>query len=95
MKPIITLTMREIIDLVEFTGLAVINCEGISEDELDTMFTIADCPPEGVLNDGEPSDPASVSHYGHIVFCTDYPEEGCVGLGPEIAAAQQQEVGHG
>lgn len=81
----VTLTMREIISLVEFTGLSTINCEGISEDELETLFTVALCPAEGVHNDGEPADPNSVSHYKHIAFCTEYPEEGCVGLGDELA----------
>lgn len=85
MNPIITLTMREIIDLVQFTGLAKIDCEGIGEDELETLFTVAPCPAEGVRNDGEPSDPNTLSHYKHIAFCTDYPEEGCVGLGDELA----------
>ena len=56
MNPIITLTMREIIDLVQFTGLAKIDCEGIGEDELETLFTIAACPVQGIKNEGEPDD---------------------------------------
>ena len=43
------------------------------------------CPPEGVKNEGEESDPDSVSHYKHIAYVTEYPEEGCCGLGDERA----------
>lgn len=91
MNPIITLTLHEIIDLAEFAGL-VVDRTDFTEDELEAMFTIVDCPPEGILNGGESGDPESRSHYGHFAFCTDYPEEGGVGLGPEIA---QQENGNG
>lgn len=83
MKPIITMTMNEIIDLAEFAGLTV-DRVGFSDDELDAMLCIADCPKDGVHNDGEPGDPNTVSHYRYIAYYDEYPEEGCIGLGPEI-----------
>ena len=81
----ITLTQAQIRDLAEFAGLVIqAPAEGWDEFENSTEFVIADCPPEGVKNDGEPGDPDSVSHYEFVVYCADCPEEGCMGLGPEI-----------
>ena len=84
----LVLTMQQIKELAEFTGM-VVDSTGFDEDYMQGMYVIADCPAGGVLNDGEPGDPDTRSHYEFIVYCDDCPEEGCVGLGPEIAAAEQ------
>lgn len=80
---LVLLTGEQIKDLAEFAGLRV----DPEDDELilESEFAICECPPEGVHNDGEPTDPKSVSHYALIAYCEDCPDEGCVGLGPEIA----------
>ena len=80
----ITLTVQQIKDLAEFAGLTLHSRFEPDEFLMQSEITIADCPPEGIRNDGEESDPDSVSHYDYIAYCTDYPEEGCIGLGPEV-----------
>lgn len=82
----LSLTVAEIRDLAKFAGLTIDHTTPPDDDELETEITIAECPPAGILNDGEPSDPDSVSHYRFLAYCTNYPGEGCVGLGNEIAA---------
>lgn len=82
----ITLTHEQIRDLAAFAGLTIQTpAEGWDELDNATEFVIASCPPEGVTNEGEPDDPDSVSHYEFVVYCAECPEEGCMGLGPEIA----------
>lgn len=80
----ITITLQQIIDLAEFAGVSI-SADDYDGGQLEVEYTVADCPPEGIKNDGEPSDPDSVSHYELIAYVTDYPDEGCIGLGPEIA----------
>lgn len=82
----LTLTVAEIRDLARFAGLSIDETFGPSDDELETLITVGLCPAEGMRNDGEPSDPESVSHYKHMAYYTDYPDEGGIGLGDEIAA---------
>lgn len=84
----ITLTLLQIIELAEFAGLSATQASDFDAMELETEFTITDCPPDGLRNEGEESDQGSVSHYSYIVYCTDCPDEGCIGLGPEISVAQ-------
>ena len=79
------LSVAEIRDLARFAGLMIDDTTAPSKDELETEVTVMACPPEGVRNEGEESDPDSVSHYKHIAYCTEYPGEGCAGLGDEIA----------
>lgn len=79
----LTLTVKEIVDLANFAGLSV--TAPTDADELETEISVMACPPEGVKNEGEESDPDSVSHYKHIAYVTEYPEEGCCGLGDERA----------
>lgn len=79
------LSVAEIRDLARFAGLMIDDTTKPTDDELETQITVAPCPAEGIRNEGEPSDPDSVSHYKHLAYCTEYPEEGCVGLGDEIA----------
>ena len=80
------LSVAEIRDLALFAGLMIDDTTKPTGDELETQITVASCPAEGICNDGEPSDSDSVSHYKHVAYCTEYPEEGYTGLGDEIAA---------
>lgn len=80
-RPRITLTLEQIIDLAEFAGL---NVAKDTEDDADTEYHVYNCPPEGVLNEGEPGDAGSRAHYEYVVVSGEYPDEGCVGLGPEV-----------
>ena len=82
----LTLTVAEIRDLARFAGLMIDDTTAPSDEELETEITVKACPPEGVFNTGEPSDSESVSHFKHIAYLEEYPEEGCTGLGDEIAA---------
>lgn len=75
----ITLTIAEIKDLAEYAGLTLNKrCNAQSEDELATEITITDCPAGGTKDDD-----GAIRHYAHIAYYTDYPEEGCMPLGPE------------
>lgn len=85
----LTLTVAEIRDLARFAGLMIDDTTTPADDELDAEFTIVACPPEGVRNEGEESGPDSVSHYRYGAYSTEYPEEGCIGLGPELPAPSQ------
>lgn len=85
----ITLTMQQIKELAEFAGMKV-EAEGFDADDMETELTVRECPDSGIINCGEESDPDSVSHYAHIAYYTDYPEEGCIGLGPELPARGAQ-----
>jgi len=75
----ITLTVAQIKDLVEFAGLTLHPAHMPDEDDLETEFTIQDCPETGVMDDE-----GVARHYGLIAYCTDYPDEGCIPLGPEL-----------
>lgn len=76
------LTIAEICDLAAFAGLVIKDgCEP-DADELETEITIAGCT-EGVRDDD-----GTVRHYAHIASLSEYPEEGVMGLGPEIAKEQ-------
>lgn len=75
----ITVTVAQIKDLVEFAGLTLHPAHMPDEDDLETEFTIRDFPAEGVKDDE-----GVARHYGLIAYCTDYPEEGCMPLGPEL-----------
>ncbi|MGH8078924.1 MAG: hypothetical protein ACREP7_00025 [Lysobacter sp.] len=76
----ITLTLREIKDLAEYAGL-VFEPHSVSglTDEMETEFTIADAPTQGVTDDL-----GRTQRYAHIAWETDCPDEGCYPLGNEI-----------
>ena len=82
----LTMTVAEIRDLARFAGLMIDDTTTPDDDELEAEITVKGCPAEGVHNRGEPTDADSVSHYKLIAYFTEYPEEGCIGLGDEIAA---------
>ena len=75
----LTLTIKEIADLAECAGLMFAPNGGPDEDDKDTEISIMDCPKEGVKDDdGKPT------HYAHIAYFSEYPEEGCYPLGDEV-----------
>lgn len=82
----LTMTVAEIRDLARFAGLMIDDTTKPDDDDLETEITVKKCPSDGVRNEGEPSDPDSVSHYRFIAYFDEYPEEGCTGLGAELAA---------
>lgn len=49
-------------------------------DEMETEITIIDCPAGGVLDDD-----GKATHYEHVAYLTEYPEEGTFPLGAELA----------
>jgi hypothetical protein len=89
-KNMLILTVAEIRDLARFAGLMIDDKTSPSNDELDSTIVIRACPPDGVKNEGEPSDPESVSHYRYIAFHDEYPDEGCIGLGDELVAPSHE-----
>ena len=72
----VTLTAQEIVDLAEFAGFTV-NTFNASDDELETEFTVEECPSVGVGNEER----TKTFHSNHIAYVSDYPEEGCLNLG--------------
>jgi hypothetical protein len=75
----LTLTVAEIVDLADAAGL-VLNQKFMPDaDEMEAEITIIDCPKEGVRDDEDKS-----THYAHVAYLSDYPEEGIFPLGPEL-----------
>lgn len=75
-----TLTVAEIKDLAECAGLALDKGVSYDADELETEIVVMDCPKAGVLDDdGKPT------HYAHIAYFAEYPEEGSYPLGDEVS----------
>lgn len=78
------LTVREIKDLAEFSGLTLDKSSTTTDlDDIDAEIAIADCPPAGLKPDDD-EEGAVVTHYRKIAYFTEYPEEGAMGLGEEI-----------
>ena len=75
----LTLTVAEIVDLAQCAGLVLKEgCEP-DADELETEIVVMECPKAGLRgDDGRPT------HYAHIAYFAEYPEEGSYPLGPEI-----------
>lgn len=75
----LTLTIAEIKDLAECAGLVLKEgCEP-DADDLETEITIIDCPKDGVKDDDN-----RPTHYAHVAYFDEYPEEGCYPLGEEL-----------
>lgn len=75
----VTLTIKQIMDLADFAGLSVTD-EGCGID-LDTEFTIS----EGKVA----ADDDKTKYYdGVYVYCTEYPEEGCLPLNDNLVTAE-------
>ena len=73
------LTAAEIRDLAELCWYSIENTEGPSDPE--TEYVIEDCPVQGILDD----DQKRVLRYRHLAYLEEYPDEGVVGLGPELS----------
>lgn len=77
------LTVAEIKDLAECAGLVLDKSVSYEADELETEIVIMACPKEGVRDDdGKPT------HYAHIAYFGEYPEEGSYPLGDEVSVAK-------
>ena len=70
----LTLNLAEVRDLALFCGFNV----GGNEEELETEVCIEHVP-EGIKDDD-----GTVRHYAHQVWFEELPEEGAMGLGPEL-----------
>lgn len=73
----LTLTGKEIKDLAEAVGLVIQPLD--YTDELETEMTIIDCPASGVMDDD-----GKATHYEHVAYLSEYPEEGTFPLGDEV-----------
>lgn len=81
----ITLTIREIVDLARFAGLLPSGEHLPDEDELEEEITVQSFD-GGKLTEDDGTQRA----YRRIAYYAEYPEEGCLGLGPELS---DQETG--
>lgn len=73
----LTLTGKEIKDLAEAVGLVIMPHD--YTDELETEMTIIACPSSGVEDDD-----GNATHYKHVAYLSEYPEEGTFPLGDEV-----------
>ena len=78
----ITLTVAEIKDLAECAGFVFNQHFMPDADDMETEITINTCPASGVLDDDN-----KPTHYAHIAYFSEYPEEGCYPLGSETEKA--------
>lgn len=78
----LTLTVAEIYDLACAAGFTINHSAMFmpDADEMETEITIIDCPAGGVLDDD-----GKATHYEHVAYLTEYPEEGTFPLGAELA----------
>lgn len=75
----LTLTVAEIKDLAECAGLVLDKGVSYDADEPETEIVVMECPKAGVRDDdGKPT------HYAHIAYFAEYPEEGNYPLGDEV-----------
>ncbi len=73
---VLDLTIEEIKDLAEFSGLTIDPKSIPSDDEMEEIVCIANCPKEGLENeDGE------IEHFNYVMYLEQCPEEGCIPLG--------------
>ena len=73
----LTLTGKEIKDLAEAVGLMIQPLD--YTDELETEMTIIECPSSGVMDDD-----GKATHYEHVAYLSEYPQEGTFPLGDEV-----------
>ena len=74
------LTIAEIVDLAALAGLVLKEGCGPDADELESEITIKDCNGDFLLDD----DGVTPLYYKRIAYFSEYPEEGCIGLGEEV-----------
>lgn len=76
----LTLTIAEIMDLAQCAGLVLKEgCEP-DADELQTEIVVMEGPKHGVRDDD-----GKTTHYAHVAYFDEYPEEGCFPLGAELS----------
>jgi hypothetical protein len=80
----LTLTVAEIKDLAECAGLVLRQDCLPDADELETELTIVPCPESGVLDDD-----GKATHFAHLAYVTDSPDEGSFPLGTEIQSSAE------
>lgn len=80
---VLDLTVREILDLANFSGIEIDKSKLPSDDELDTVVCIAKCHPEGLENDE-----GVIEHYNLVMYFEDCPEEGIIPLGNPIVKGE-------
>lgn len=71
------LTVKQILELAEFAGIAIDNDHLPDEDDMDSEFTICEQTGSGLYS----SEDNTVCECTHYVYIADYPEEGCIPLG--------------
>ncbi len=76
----ITLTVQEIYDLAAFAGIGLDESRKPDDDSWETPICIGSCPGLGVRDE----DDEIGKRYRFIAWLEEYPEEGVMGLGPEI-----------
>jgi len=79
----ITLTVAEIMDLAVFAGLTLNSRFNPTGDDLETEIDIQAAHPDGALDE----DTGKRTKTRFVAVMTDYPEEGCMPLGPELPIA--------
>ena len=79
---IVDLTVREIMDLAEYSGFDIDKSNLPSDDDMETVVCLAKCNPEGLKNDE-----GVIEHFGLVMYFEDCPEEGVIPLGYPIQKA--------
>lgn len=79
---IVDLTVREIMDLAEFSGLVLDKTKLPSDDDMETVVCLAKCHQDGLENDA-----GVVEHFNLVMYLDDCPEEGVIPLGNPIEKA--------
>lgn len=81
------LTVAEIIDLARFSGCVLMDESQRDKSDDETEIEITECPKDGLMHE---NDEPTRRHYAHVASYADYPDEGVMGLGPELV---KHEVG--
>lgn len=80
----IQLTVAEIIDLACFAGLRLEEGTQPDGDDLEAEIVVAPCPEQGCKDE----EAGRQIFTAHVAYMADYPEEGCMPLGPELEPQQ-------
>lgn len=81
---IIDLTVREVMDLAEASGLELNKTRLPDDHEMETVVCLAKCHPEGLANDD-----GVTEHFSLVMYFEDCPEEGVIPLGSPLERAPQ------
>lgn len=76
---IIDLTLQEIIDLAEFSGLTLDKSLLPDPEDLDQVICITRCHKDGLADDD-----GQIQHFNYVMYFEDCPEEGVIPLGMPI-----------